>query len=98
MSLNAKVAAYIGFSIKAGKLIYGYENVIASKKVRLILCDTGISENSMKKVQRYADEVKINVITIEDLAEYFGGKPVKCIGLVEENLASATEKELLGRR
>ena len=98
MSLNPKVAAYIGFSIKAGKLIYGYENVIASKKSRLILCDASISENSMKKVRRFAEEVGIKVMVIDNLAEYFGGKPIKCIGLVEENLASATEKELLGRR
>ena len=94
MSLNAKVAAYIGFSIKAGKVLYGYESVIASRKARLILCDQALSENSMKKVRKYAETVKVNVIVVDDLAQYFGGKPIKCIGLVEENLASATEKEL----
>ena len=98
MTPNPKVAAYIGFSIKAGKLIYGYENVIASKKVRLILCDTGISENSLKKVRKFSEVVGVKVMMVEDLAAYFGGKAIKCIGLVEENLASATEKELLGRR
>jgi len=94
MSLNAKVAAYIGFSIKAGKLLYGYESVIATQKARLILCDRGLSDHSMKKVRKYAETTGVPIIVLEDLAEYFGGKQVKCIGLVEENLASATEKEL----
>ena len=98
MSLNRKVAAYIGFSIKAGKILYGYESVISSKKARLVLCDAELSEHSMKKVRKYSEETGVTVIVLDDLSDYFGGKSIKCIGLVEENLASATEKELKGRR
>ena len=96
MSRNEKIAAYIGFSVKSGKILYGYESVISSaKKVRLILCDGALSENSRKKVLRYAEEKNIKRYDIDGLSEYFGGKPIKCVGLVEEHLASATEKELL---
>ena len=97
MSLNPKVSAYIGFSVKSGKIVYGYESVIAAKKkVRLILRDASLSEHSAKKVERAASEANIKIITVDNLAEYFGGKEIKCVGLVEEHLASATEKELLG--
>ena len=95
MSLNPKVATYIGFSIKSGKILYGYEKVIAARTVKLILCDPALSENSSKKVQSFAERKKIPVIVVENLAEYFGGKQIKCVGLVEEHLASATERELL---
>jgi len=96
MSLNPKVATYIGFSIKARKIVYGYESVIAAgKKIRLILCSDDLSENSLKKVRRFADEVAVPFVVVEELAEYFGGKKIKCVGLVEEHLASATAKELL---
>ena len=96
MSLDPKIAAYIGFSVKAGKIVYGYEGVItAGKKVRLILVSDALGENSLKKVLRGAERSGVKVMTLSNLAEYFGGKQVKCVGLVEESLASATEKELL---
>ena len=96
MSRNEKIAAYIGFSIKSRNVLYGYESVIASgRKCRLILCDRALSENSLKKVDAFAAKMGIKRYCIEALSDYFGGKPVKCIGLVEEHLASATENELL---
>ena len=98
MNLNAKVAAYIGFSVKSGKILYGYESVIAAKKARLVLFDPALSEHSRKKIRKYAETTGVSVVELPDLADYCGGRKVKCIGLVDENLASATEKELLGRR
>ena len=95
MSRNEKVASYIGFSLKAGKLLYGYESVLASrKKVYLILCDKTLSENSLKKVMRFAAEKTVPLRLTENLSDYFGGKAVKCIGFTEENLASAAANQL----
>ena len=95
MSRNEKVAAYIGFSIKAGKLLYGYESVLASRsRVHLIVCDKALADNSMKKVARFAAENNITLFRVDDLAEYFQGRSVKCIGFTEENLASAAAHQL----
>ena len=95
MSRSEKIAAYIGFSIKSGKISYGYESVISGKKkLFLILCDESLSEHSLKKVKRYAEAKAIQLYVISGLSEYFGGKAVKCIGLAEEHLASATVSEL----
>ena len=95
MSRNEKVNAYIGFSIKAGKLLYGYESVIASRKrVHLIVCDETLAENSLKKVTRFATENNVPLCMTESLSEYFEGKSVKCIGFTEENLASAAANQL----
>ena len=95
MSRNAKIASYIGFSLKARKIIYGYDSILASKKrISLILCDVSLSENSRKKVVRFAEERNIPLYLIEELSEYFGEKRIKCVGLTEEHLASAIEIEL----
>jgi len=95
MSRNEKVYTYIGFSIKSGKIIYGYEGVIANKKrVYLVLCDSSLSANSYKKVERFVAEKRIKCLSISGLSEYFGGRQIKCVGIGEEHLASAIEKEL----
>ena len=99
MSKNDKLAAYIGFSIKSGKAIYGYEGIISSKKtVRLVICDPNLAENSRKKLENYLSSRGMKAYDLEDLPSYCGGKNVKCIGLIEEHLASAAETELINRR
>ena len=96
MSRNEKIAAYLGFSVKSGKIVYGYERVIlGKKKVYLILCDVNLSGNSLKKVEEYAESSGVKCLSVEGLSDYFGEKRIKCVGLAEEHLASATEKELL---
>ncbi len=95
MSQNSKVNTYIGFSIKSGKIVYGYENVILSKKrTYLVLCDQSLAENSLKKVTRFVAEKGIQMLLIDNLSEYFGGKAIKCVGIGDEHLASAIANEL----
>ena len=95
MSLNPKIASYIGFSVKARKVVYGYESVLlAKKRIYLILCDKSLSENSLKKVVRFGEQYDVKWRLIDDLSDYFGGKAIKCVGLAEEHLASAIETEL----
>lgn len=95
MSRSDKIASYLGFAIKSRKIVYGYESVIATrKKPFLVLCDGTLSENSLKKVVRYAENHQITVRVTEGLSEYFGGKSVKCVGIAEEHLASAIVVEL----
>ena len=95
MSRNDKIFTYIGFSVKSGKIVYGYESVLLNKKrTYLILCDKDLSENSMKKVLRFAESKGVACRTIAALHDYFGGRSVKCVGIGEEHLASAIKKEL----
>ena len=95
MSRNEKVNAYIGFSIKSGKIVYGYESVIlAKKRTYLVLCDVSLAENSLKKVTRFAAEKGIKLLLVDGLSEYFGGRAIKCVGIGEEHLASAIANEL----
>ena len=95
MSRNDKIYTYLGFSIKSGKIVYGYESVIVGKKkVYLVLCDTVLAENSRKKVARFVAEKNIVMRMIPDLSEYFGGRQIKCVGIAEEHLSEAIINEL----
>ena len=95
MSRNEKINAYIGFSVKSGKIVYGYENVILSrKKIYLVLCDEALGESSLKKTRRFASEKGIELYMINGLSEDFGGRMIKCVGIGEEHLASAIRNEL----
>ena len=95
MSRNEKIAAYIGFSVKSGKIAYGYESVLAyRKKIYLVLCDSELSTNSLKKVERFVAEKSIKMRVITGLSEYFGGRLIKCAGFAEEHLAQAIDNEL----
>ena len=94
MSRNEKVAAYIGFSIKSGKIVYGYDNVISSRKrIYLVICDETLAQNSFEKVSRACALKRVPVLTIQGLSEYFGGKLIKCVGLAEPHLAEAAAIE-----
>ena len=97
MQTKSKLGTYIGFSIRSGKILYGYENVIAARKsVRLILLDEETGESSKKKITAFAEKkaIKIFLLPSGELSAYCGGKNVKCLGLTDKNLASAAENEL----
>lgn len=94
---NNKLFSYLGYSIKSRTIVFGYENIIESKKhVRLIIYNDELGENSQKKILKYAEEKKIPIYRVksEFLLLYLGGRNCKCVGLTDENLASAAECEL----
>lgn len=84
-----KLAAYIGFAIKAGKVMWGIDNIIGKKKLPLvILKDKTLSQNSAKKLALFAESKKIRLIECENLDKYTA-REAKVIGISEPNLAAA---------
>lgn len=97
MQRSDKLFSYIGFSIKSGKIVFGYESVIsAGKKVCLILCDSAIGRSAKNEITFFANNEKIKIAFLpeNDLSYYFGGRKVKCVGLTDEGLSLASEREL----
>lgn len=91
---EAKVRSYIGFAIKARKIIYGLDNILTSKKrPYLLLIDKGFSPNSQKKLARYAEENEIPIMSF-NLETVIPDRNCKAVGLMEKNLAAAVLKEL----
>lgn len=91
---EAKVKSYIGFAIKARKIIYGLDNILTSKKrPYLLLIDSGYSPNSQKKLMRYAQANEVPVIDY-CLGKVIPDRNCKALGIMEKNLAAAILKEL----
>ncbi|MBE5735810.1 MAG: hypothetical protein E7356_00405 [Clostridiales bacterium] len=92
-----KIKTYLSFSIKSGKIIFGYDNLMSSKKYPkcVIMCSSQ-SNKVATKVARYCENLNIRLITFKDvkLADIIGRDNCKVIGLLDENLVSAILNEL----
>ncbi len=93
--MNAnKVFTYVGFSIKAKKIIFGVDNIVTSKKIaKVVLYSDSLSENSLKKLLEYAKLKNIDAYRL-DLSAVLPNKNCKALGLTDSNLAEAVKSEL----
>lgn len=91
MSEKIKAAAYIGFAIKSGKLIRGFDALDRAKKCELILVCQSASENALDKAQTIKKRLGCELIktcgfTIEELVHK---ENCKIVGITDKNLAKA---------
>lgn len=95
-----KIAAYLGFCIRSGKISFGVDAVEERKKdVYLILFDDTLSENSKKNV--FLLQKKFSCPLIETtkgaLGKLLARVSVKAVGIREKNLAAAILQEAQSR-
>lgn len=89
-----KLAAYIGFALRARKIVLGVNAAEACRGgVFLLLADGSASENTKKQIGRLAKKFSCPVLVVEDLAELTGKAYCKLAAMQEENLARAILKE-----
>lgn len=85
-----KLISYIGFAIKSGKIIFGYDNLFQSKKLPqiIIFCKT-LSEKMKNKLELFAKSKKIKLLTLENfiLSDIIKRDNCKVIGICDENLS-----------
>lgn len=96
---RSKDLTFIGFSVKARKIVYGI-SLIADYRKRiylLILCRSA-SENTKKTVMDFARYNNIKTLVTQDiLLEEIVNKPnCKTIGLTDKNLAAAVLENISG--
>lgn len=92
--MSGKVNSYIGFAIKARKIIFGVENITTyRKKLHLILLDVSLGPNSAKKILRYATERQLPILNY-DINSILGERNCKALGIIDQNLALAIFNEL----
>lgn len=88
----SKIKTYIGFSVKSGKIIYGADTLIETKKrVKLIIVCKTLAKSTCEKVQEYASSKGIQVLSFDEclLEDIVNKKNCKVIGLLNKNLAQA---------
>lgn len=96
MNIN-KIKTYLGFAIKSGKIIFGYDNIISSKKnQKLILVSETVNEKVSSKINSFAERKNINIINLKDITveELIGRENSKIVSVIDESLANAIINEI----
>lgn len=86
---ESKVKTYLGFAVKAGKIVWGADNILARKRFYpLIVVSNTASVRLKRDIEEYAAD-KIPVIEVEDLSALISKENCKAVAVTEKNLAKA---------
>lgn len=90
-----KITSYVGFCLRANKVVFGVENLVKSKRCHLYLTDKTLAQNSYETLLSTVQKLKATLLCLSEgtLEEMTHKNGVKAIGLTEKNLAEAIIKE-----
>ncbi len=92
-----KIKTYLGFAIKSGEIVFGYDKLIVCKKQPgiVIVCSTQ-NEKVTEKVHRYCINNGVEYIKLQNmiLGDLIGRENCKVVGVLNRNLATAIKNEL----
>ncbi len=83
-----KFAAMIGFAKRAGKIVYGYDNIKKAKGLKLIAVSDSASDNLKSAMERLKITRHIPTVYARSLEEVVGGN-CKALGITDPNMAKA---------
>lgn len=92
----SKIVAYVGFAIKSKNIIFGTDDIIKSKRVKIILLSESLSNSSKSKIENYAKQKNIEVknFKAEVFNEIINNQNIKAAAITNESLADAINKSL----
>lgn len=86
-NINNKIKSYTGLAIKAGKAVYGVDNILKSSP-KFVIFDNNLGQASKRKLLNFL--VKNNIDYYQtDINEIINKEKCKAIGLKEKNLIKA---------
>ena len=85
---NDKFVIMIGFARRSGKIVYGLDNLVRAKNVKLLAVSSTASDNLVRNMERLADTNKIPIVFVSEM-ERTVGYNVKALGLTDGNMAKA---------
>lgn len=89
---NSKVQTYLGFCIRAGKIVFGAEEAEQQKKgVHLLLMDEAVGNSSQKAVYKAQEKFRCPLLIVEKnrLGELLHRPAVKAAAVKDGHLATA---------
>lgn len=92
-----RIKSFVGFAVRAGKVVWGTDNVLAyKKKLRLVLASADLAENAREKLRAYCEKKPAEFVVLTDLtvAELVHREGVKAVGVIDKNLSDAILSEL----
>lgn len=89
--MATKIEAYLGFSIKSGSVVFGYDAILeTTKRVKLVLVSPTINPKVEQKLTRLCESKKwIMAKTNVGLGELIHRENCKVIAILDKNLANA---------
>ena len=87
-----KIETYLGFCIRARKIIFGVEMIERQKKgIKLLIADGAVGKNSLKPTVQAKEKFGCPLIMTDEnlLGELLHRPAVKVIAITDENLAAA---------
>lgn len=91
--MRSKIASYLGFARRAGKLTLGINGTAASRKVFLLVADVTASENSKKEILKLKERFSCPLIWAEELGAMTGKEGCKLAAVRDRALADAILRE-----
>ncbi len=90
-----KISTYLGFCIRARKIVFGVDRIQTQKRTYLLIADGDLKENSLKIIKKAQETLQCKLIITESglLGELTRRPAVKAVAITEEQLALAIVKE-----
>ncbi|MDE7079236.1 MAG: hypothetical protein K2O95_03885 [Clostridia bacterium] len=88
----SKIDCYINFAVRAGKVIWGIDNLERSKIAPLIvLYDTTLGANSAKQLCEYTEKKRVKTLALPEnyLNSVLKREKVKVLSITDVSLATA---------
>ncbi len=91
---KSKAETYLGFCIRAGKLVCGVNAVACTGKgVYLLVADKNVAKNSLKEIFKLKRKFSCPLVFAEGLETLVGKANCRLAAVKDESLASAIWKE-----
>ena len=90
--MTEKVSAYLGFCLRAGKVIFGVDDIEGyKKKIYLVIADGSLEDNSLKRLLAASKRLSSPLLTTKEglLGELLHRPTVKAIAIKDYNLSAA---------
>jgi len=90
--LIEKVGAYLGFCLRAGKVVFGVDDIETyKKKIYLVIADGDLAENSFKRLLKANERFCATLMTTSAglLGELLHKPQVKAVAIKDYNLSKA---------
>ncbi len=90
-----KIKTYLGFAIRSGKVVFGYDNLMVTRKnPLLVLISQSQGDKVADKVMKYCMEGKIRCIRLPFNLEDLLDRNCKVIAVLDKSLSDAIYNEL----
>ena len=88
--MNNKIKAMLGFAVKSGKIVFGLDNLLETRKnIKLVVCSPTTSENNKEKLKMLCEYKKWKLVeTSEKLEDLIHRDNCKIVGLIDGGMSS----------